>query len=165
MMNGKHGFLDPRLAYLFDYWRRKRGDRPAASRTDLMPSEIKPFLPIMNLLDVHREPLEFRHRLVGTEIVEAVGRDVTGRTVSPQLYGDDYEKILEGLRTVADDIRPFRRLRRPTWFSRDWLSLEAIELPLIDSSGEVNMILRAMSLFADPQSASRERSLTWELAA
>ncbi|MFA7638282.1 MAG: PAS domain-containing protein [Parvibaculum sp.] len=164
-MNGKHGFLDPRLAYLFDYWRRKRGDRPAASRTDLMPSEIKPFLPIMNLLDVHREPLEFRHRLVGTEIVEAVGRDVTGRTVSPQLYGDDYEEILAGLRTVAEDIRPFRRLKRPTWFSRDWLSLEAIELPLIDSSGEVNMILRAMSLFADPQSASRERSLNWELAA
>ncbi len=130
-----------------------------------MPSEIKPFLPIMNLLDVHREPLEFRHRLVGTEIVEAVGRDVTGRTVSPQLYGDDYEEILAGLRTVAEDIRPFRRLKRPTWFSRDWLSLEAIELPLIDSSGEVNMILRAMSLFADPQSASRERSLNWELAA
>lgn len=130
-----------------------------------MPSEIKPFLPIMNLVDVHREPLEFRHRLVGTEIVEAVGRDVTGRVISPQLYGDDYEEILAGLRIVAEEIRPFRRLKRPRWSSRDWLSLESIELPLIDSSGEVNMILRALSLFADPQSASRERSLTWELAA
>src|SRR5690554_3365768 len=165
MMNGEHGFLDPRLAYLFDYWRKKRGDRPAASRTDLMPSEIKPFLPIMNLVDVQRDPLQFRHRLVGTEIVEAVGRDVTGRLISPQLYGDDYEEILEGLRIVAEEIRPFHRLKRPRWVSRDWLSLESIELPLIDSSGEVNMILRAMSLFADPQSASRERYLAWELAA
>lgn len=160
-----HGFLDPRLGFLFDYWRQKRGDRPAASRTDLMPSEIKSFLPIMNLIDVQQEPLRFRHRLVGTEIVEAVGRDVTGRTVSPDLYGADYDEVFDGLRVVVEGIRPYRRLKRPTWFSRDWLSLESLELPLIDSAGEVNMILRAVSIFPDPQSASRERHLVWELAA
>ena len=159
-----HGFRDPRLAYLFDYWRSKKGDRIAASRTDLLPSEIKPFLPIMNLIDVQRDPLRFRHRLVGTEIVERLGRDVTGALVSPELYGPAFERVFEGLRLVTEEARPYRRLTPLSWCERNWLSVESLELPLIDSGGEVNMILRAASHFSDTQSVKGDCEV-WPLAA
>lgn len=159
-----HGFRDPRLAYLFDYWCSKKGDRIAASRTDLLPSEIKPFLPIMNLIDVQRDPLRFRHRLVGTEIVDRLGCDVTGALVSPELYGPAFERVFEGLRLVAEEARPYRRLTPLSWYERNWLSVESLELPLIDNGGEVNMILRAASHFSEAQSAARDCQV-WPLAA
>ncbi|MFN4354649.1 PAS domain-containing protein [Parvibaculum sp.] len=159
-----HGFRDPRLAYLFDYWRSKKGERIAASRTDLLPSEIKHFLPIMNLIDVRRDPLRFRHRLVGTEIVDRLGRDVTGELVSAELYGPAYERVFEGLKAVAEEVRPYRRLTRLSWYDRSWLSVESLELPLIDSGGEVNMILRAASHFSAAQHDGRDCEV-WPLAA
>ena len=159
-----HGFRDPRLASLFEYWRLKRGDRVAASRTDLLPSEIKQFLPIMNLIDVQQDPLRFRHRLVGTEIVERLGRDVTGALVSPDLYGPAFERVFAGLRTVAEEVRPYRRVNGLSWYERNWLSVESLELPLIDSGGEVNMILRAASHFSEAQTARRDCQV-WPLAA
>jgi hypothetical protein len=159
-----HGFRDPRLAYLFDYWCSKKGERIAASRTDLLPSEVKPFLPIMNLIDVQRNPLRFRHRLVGTEIVDRLGRDVTGEVVSPELYGSAYERVFDGLKAVADEIRPYRRLARLSWYDRSWLSVESLELPLVDGGGDVNMILRAASHFSEAQSSGRDCQV-WALAA
>ena len=162
---GANGFRDPRLTWLYGYWLDKRGGRPAASRADLAPSEINPFLPILNLIDVQKEPLGFRHRLVGTEIVERLGRDATGRWVGAELYGPSWEEIFNSLRCVAEELRPYRRLARLDWHSRSWLSVESLELPLIDGGEEVHMILRAASYFTDKESAGRERCLVWPLAA
>lgn len=153
MFNRWNGFRDPRLAFLFDYWREKKGARVAASRMDLLPSEIKPFMPIMNLIDVHRDPWRFRHRLVGTEIVDRIGRDVTGSFVSPELYGTAYPRVFEGLRKVAADAQPYARVAPVSWNDRSWLWAESLELPLIDSAGEVNMILRAACHFTNARTA------------
>ncbi|MBA4210893.1 MAG: PAS domain-containing protein [Parvibaculum sp.] len=164
MSNRLNGFRDPRLAFLFDYWCRKRGGRVAASRMDLLPSEIKSFLPIMNLIDVNRDPLKFRHRLVGTEIVDQLGRDVTGAFVSPDLYGDAFPQIFEALRVVVEEIQPYARRARISWADRNWLCAESIALPLIDSAGEVNMVLRAASYFTDARAVSGDGEV-WPLAA
>jgi len=165
MNEGDTGFRDPRLDRLYAYWRNKKGERLAPSRSDLLPSEITPDLPVINLSDVRREPLGFRHRLVGTEIVERLGRDATGCWVSAALYGPAWEEIFEGLRTVMEEGRPYRRLARLDWHVRPWLSMESLELPLIGDDGAVNMILRAASYFTDKESASRKRCLTWSLVA
>lgn len=158
-------FRDPRLARLYAYWLRKRGDRPAPSRSDLDPSEIKPFLPILNLIDVQDDPLAFRHRLVGTEIVDRLGRDATGRWVDTTLYGSAAPEIFNGLRAVANEVRPYWRLRRLDWHSRSWLGMEAVEFPLVDGSGKVNMILRGASYFTGADVPADARCIVFPLAA
>ncbi|MEQ8267412.1 MAG: PAS domain-containing protein [Parvibaculum sp.] len=144
---GSTGFRDPRLERLYAYWLKKKAGRLAPVRADLDPAEIKHFLPILNLLDVRREPLGFRHRLVGTEIVDRLGRDATGHWVDAALYGPAAPRVFDGLRLIVEEGRPYKRLARLDWHTRNWLGMEAVEMPLVDEAGEINMILRGASYF------------------
>jgi len=135
-------FGDERLARLYRYWWQKRGDRAAPHRADLSPAEIPDLLPIMNLLDVSWEPLTFRHRLVGTELVEWMKRDVTGKMVNEALYGRAAGVIIDGLSRVATEVKPYRRRSRLDWQGREWQAVESLELPLIDDAGRTVMLLR-----------------------
>ena len=141
-------FWDRRLDRLYAHWLMKKGDRLAPSRTDFNPAEIKAFLPIVNFVDVCWEPEGFRHRLVGTEIVQHLGRDATGRWVDADLYGEAADRIFASLLQVAREVRPYRRRSPMTWHPHSWLTMESMELPLIDESGRVNMILRGVSYSA-----------------
>lgn len=47
--------LDPKhlpLRRILDYWRTKKGERPAASRAEIDPAEIRSLLPYVGLVDV-----------------------------------------------------------------------------------------------------------------
>ncbi len=141
-------FGDERLARLYRYWWQKRGDGVAPHRSDLNPAEIPDLLPIVHLIDVRWEPLSFRHRLVGTEIVEWLERDVTGKDVTADLYGSHATGLLATLEQLAKEVRPFRRRTRLYWHRRDWLTIETAELPLIDDQGRTAMILRGATFSA-----------------
>lgn len=141
-------FGDERLARLYRYWWQKRGGGVAPHRSDLNPAEIPDLLPILHLIDVRWEPLSFRHRLVGTEIVERLERDVTGKEVTADLYGKAAGELLATLEQLAREVRPFRRRARLDWHRRDWLTMETVELPLVDDSGRTAMILRGASFAA-----------------
>lgn len=158
-------FRDTRLARLLDYWRGKRGNRPAPARRNIRPMELGPLIPIVHLIDVHQDPLGFCHRLVGAEIVDRVGRDVTGKWVDEALYGPATTEIFDGLAAVAWEIRPYRRLARLDWHDRPWLAMESLEMPLLDEDGRVNMILRGASHFTVGADWGVARRMSWPIAA
>lgn len=135
-------FTDHRLEDIYRYWRSKRGKRAMPARSDLRPSELGAALRLLNLVDVFHNPLRFRHRLVGTEHVEWLGRDATGRYLDEALYGPATGEILGSLTTIVTQKRPYRRRSRLDWNNQKWLEMEAVELPLGDADGEVQMILR-----------------------
>jgi len=60
------------------YWQRIRGGRLMPSRADLDPLHIPQLLPHVMLIDVLREPLDFRFRLLGSMIDRIVARDYRG---------------------------------------------------------------------------------------
>lgn len=100
------GFLEtcnPRIAEIFHYWDRLRGDRAMPPRSDIDPSEIKSFLPAVIIVDVVPEvPPAFIYRLVGTREVEARGCDPTGRRVGEEWFGITAEEVLTNYRTVVE---------------------------------------------------------------
>jgi hypothetical protein len=61
---------------LRDLWRRLKGARTVPSKTALGAEVLRPWLP--NILIVELLEQRFRFRLVGTAIVTAIGRDLTG---------------------------------------------------------------------------------------
>ena len=68
---------NPVLSAFWTYWHRKRAGRAAPRRLDIEPTEVPQLLPHIQLID--RVGDRFRYRLCGTAIVEAYGRELTGK--------------------------------------------------------------------------------------
>lgn len=71
---------NPVLRRAYDYWLEKCAGRPFPARADLDPAEIKDVLPHLTIVERTGSDARprFRYRLVGTAVVDAVGRDRTG---------------------------------------------------------------------------------------
>lgn len=67
------------LRDLLAYYRKISPPGLLPGRPHLDPLAIPHILPHLVLLDVHRDPLRYRYRLVGTKEVELYGIDPTGR--------------------------------------------------------------------------------------
>ena len=65
----------------YDCWLRISPPGRLPGRQHVSPFDIVPLLPRVWLLDVVRDPLRFRYRLVGTGEVRTLGREVTGQWI------------------------------------------------------------------------------------
>ncbi|HYG91851.1 MAG TPA: PAS domain-containing protein [Azospirillum sp.] len=81
------------------HWDRMRGARRMPSRADLDPVDIPRLLPVTILVEVLRDPLDFRYRLLGTEIDRIVTANYRGRCFS------ELEHIETGGRLWSDHER------------------------------------------------------------
>jgi len=61
------------------------------------------------------------------------------------LYGPATAEVIETLSQVPRTVRPHRRRARLDWHPCNWLTMESLELPLLDEQGRVAMILRGSS--------------------
>lgn len=70
----------PRIQRFRDYWNARRAGPDAVPlRADFDPSHLRELLPNIVIMEVERDPLRFRYRLVGTRVAEFNGLDFTGR--------------------------------------------------------------------------------------
>src|SRR5262252_1200717 len=69
----------PCLRKLYGYWASRRGSNEFPARRDIDPLDFPEALGHVVLLDVLYEPLRFRFRLHGTELVRHAGYDMTGK--------------------------------------------------------------------------------------
>lgn len=67
------------LREFFHYYNRISPSGTLPGRQHFDPLAIPHVLPHLVLLDVHRDPLRYRYRLVGTKEVELYGQDPTAR--------------------------------------------------------------------------------------
>jgi hypothetical protein len=141
-------------------WDGKRNGRAYPERNDLRPHDFAPFLRHLSLARVIEEGNDFEIRIVGDEIVQAYGENVSGRMLSSlsDLVG---EAMVDAYLSVTNEGEPillqgfFERTRNHT-FRR-----EVILLPL-GSDGRVNFVLSAGMLM--PRDSGRNRSLEGEAA-
>jgi hypothetical protein len=122
------------------YWLSKRGSRSMPSRADLDPAEIVSILPYVCLLDVGRDPLDFRYRLIGTRMVQYMTRDHTGEWMSGIAHQRPPSRIWSSCEQVVGTKVPFTSDIPYVGINHDFLSTEDIMMPLSEDDGEVNMI-------------------------
>lgn len=146
-MEGLRGRLkSERLRLLYDYW---LGIRPSPDRLPgrihLDPLDIPTVLPWIILFDMGAGPSDTRYRLVGTRIVDRVGRDFTGRLLREGYWGHDTEKVLEDYWAVAQAGLPEIWQRRMV--DRDGMpqAYEYLLLPLASDGARVDMLLAAVA--------------------
>lgn len=133
--------LSPFMRPPFAYWEAKRGGREMPTRADLDPLEMRAWLPQTMLL----EPLEtgdFRVRLVGTDVRERMGLEMTGRLAS------ELPTSPEVMRSVLAEFREVMQGRRPTYNRREHISaitgkpirFERLLAPLSSDGRRVDML-------------------------
>jgi hypothetical protein len=136
---------DAVLGRVLVYWEERRGSRRMPARRDLDPVDLAPVLPHLQLIDVVL-PDRFRYRLVGTALVDAFGRDYTGRFVDELLLGTGRSELITRVFTsVRENARPvFLQARYYTTKNVDFMT-NRIYLPLSENGRDVNMMLAAFS--------------------
>ncbi len=138
---------DPQLAALFDYWELTRGARAMPRRRDIDPIDMPPtLLPLLELIELVGGRL--RYRLVGTAMVDAMGRDATGRFLDQVLAGGHASFIERVHRTVLRERRPVMCLCSLRSGTSGGLKLRRMVVPLSEDGSEVHMTLSASSFGA-----------------
>lgn len=132
------------LKQLYAYWLAEKGARPAPARADIDPLEIAPLLPYVTLIDVERTPLRFRYRLVGTEIVNSVGEDFTGRYLDTLARLPHRDTLAAELARVVDSTEPALSLWNYVRGDGRHVRYERLVLPLMGDGVTVDMLLSGM---------------------
>jgi hypothetical protein len=132
-------FLDTaRLRQAYDYWDAIREHRPMPARRDIDPAGMVPWLASTFLVDVLYDPLEFRFRLVGTEVVHRFGMEITGRKLRElNLHGREHQTRAEY--TAVVETRAPRYSIEVSGSRNDW-EIERLLMPLSDDGLTVNML-------------------------
>jgi hypothetical protein len=126
---------------LFAYWASLRDGALLPGRRHLDPGGIKRLLPTVSLIDVVRDPLDFRMRLAGTALYGVYGREITGKRLS-DIYNTaaaDYWRFELG--KVVAERRPAVGVHSLAWRGASHLSILWLRLPLASDGQDVDMIL------------------------
>jgi len=131
------------LTDLLNIWREKLRGRKMPSRADLDPLEFSAAAwPHLMLIDVEKAAnLRFRYRLIGSHIVNTLGRDSTGRYIDEVQDPAAYDEFVDGYRWAVENGRPLRRSGRAIFVNKEWVTFETLVLPLSLDDMAVNMLL------------------------
>lgn len=133
-------FVDPRPLQLLEFWRSKFRGPLLPQRAQFEPHEMMGHLGHLIILEAEPERHDFRYRLVGTDIVENVSRDVTGQLIS-EAYD---ERALRVMNYLAANRMPGRIYGRVDWQDKDFLHYETLILPLAEDGHNVDRLLGEM---------------------
>jgi hypothetical protein len=139
----------PLVGAFYDYWVSAAPAAQLPGRQHILPEEIPSFLSRMFMLDVAREPLRFRYRLCGTELVRSLGREVTGMWLDeahPQLVENPDSR--ERFRFMVEAGCATWRKGAPLWTRHpDHRSLETCIVPLAGDGATVDKLLGFCVMF------------------
>jgi hypothetical protein len=88
-------FSDTRVKRAFEFWDGLREGRELPARTDIDPQDIVQILKYVILVDVLRDPTDFRFRLAGTDVVRRFGEELTGHRLSEVDVDGKYRQIFD----------------------------------------------------------------------
>jgi hypothetical protein len=139
----------PSVRQFYDYWLSVAPPGRLPGRQHIRPEDMVPLLPRLWMLDVFRDPLRFRYRLVGTDIVRSVQRELTGQWLDeaqPETVANP--ALLNRYRFIVDTGRPTWR-RGSTLWRRDphHRTLENCLVPLAADGETVDKVLAFTVLF------------------
>jgi hypothetical protein len=126
---------------LFAYWASLRTGGRLPGRRDIDPSRFKRHLPTISLIDVRRDPLDYRIRLAGTGLYGVYGGEVTGRRLADVYSPPALDYWRDELGQVVSEQRPAVGAHNLSWRGASHLSILWLRLPLSSDGCDVDMIL------------------------
>lgn len=130
------------LLDVYLYWASKVSWDRIPSRDELSPLEIPRFLPFLGLVDFLRPSGEFRYRLTGTAIADAIGKDCAGTIVGGADDPSPFGKLDEA--AFAESVHQTRIIysrRKLVSVEGQIFRFDRLALPLRGKNGVVDMLL------------------------
>jgi len=140
---------NPAICQFYEYWLSLAPPGGLPGRQHIVPTDIVPLLSRLWMLDVFRDPLRFRYRLVGTDITRSLQRELTG------LWLDEAQPETIRNPTLRDRYRYMVETGKPTWrrgqtlWSRDPTHrlIENCLAPLAQDGKTVDKIIAVSVMF------------------
>jgi hypothetical protein len=153
--------LDARFIALYDHWNKKRGMRLMPARREIDPVELPArLLPFLFMVELSDDPPRWRYRLVGTEMVERVGVDLTGR-FHADVLGTKYCRYLTTLNDeVFERKHPIYTETMLSATEDGALITKRLLLPLAHLGPEPAIILGAQTYHGGSNAPAHSRVLT-----
>ena len=132
-----------RLSRLFRFWKEIGGTQGLPCRADFSPEQLDFILGQITIVDVLRDPLNFRYRLIGTRLEEAGRRGDQGKTldqVEPAPYRD---MIRQSFRHVVDFKQPLCH-HISYLHHQNLASYEQLILPFSRTGSDVEVLVEAL---------------------
>lgn len=138
-MNFEAEIISARLVQLLEYWNSKRTDEGIPTRDDIDPLEMAGLLGCISLIEVEGQRL--RYRLVGSELYDAHGGDITGCYVDEVLTPELRDVICSQFNEVVESAEPcLHRIETDDSKGNYW-QYERLTLPLAGHDAAVAMLL------------------------
>ncbi len=131
------------LRKIYAYWEAKRGDRLMPSRDDIDPSEIKPHLPFVFLIQVQEGQKRLLYRLSGTGLATRFGEEQTGRYLEDLDLGDVKDEAISSFYEVVSGCRPTHLAGEYRKADGRLIRFERVAMPLSSDQTKVQMIFGA----------------------
>lgn len=126
---------------LLALWQSKRSAERMPKRADFDWVELQPFFGWLCIAEILPSRDDLRYRLVGSGIVETVGRDATGMLISEAMPPE----VLTIYRDLIRRPRPICTRGAVEWRDKEFIRHETLLLPLADNGVDADQFLLVMS--------------------
>lgn len=147
MMQSKPRFAHQSTKQLYEYWNRRRGTRPAPSRAEIEPSDIRDILPDTFILSIEGGRTSWR--LAGTRVCSLHCRELKERDFLADWLGRERETIDSLLQAIIAEAAVTVLQFQGSAGRSVPLNVEMVLMPL-STFGRANRILGAMGPLDDP---------------
>lgn len=145
------------VAAFADLWDAKRQGACLPGREDFPVEDLKPWFGHVLIMDVGRETLDFRYRMIGTEITAFRDRDYTGKWISECSFGESRESMIATFRNPVVQRRPVFRSGWVQWpVDGSWRSFDSVHAPLATDGRTADMTIGVLYFDAFPPTGSDE---------
>src|ERR1700732_5175329 len=137
-----------RLLRFYRYWLERKGARPFPPRRDIDPLDFDYLLGNVMLVDVLSDPLRFRVRLHGSNMVMRAGYDLTGKLVDDLPIPEYRTYVIERCKDLVKRGTPLV-VQHDRVLGGQPQRYEALWVPFSSDGTRVTMLLCALIYMVD----------------
>ncbi|WP_419902907.1 PAS domain-containing protein [Kiloniella sp.] len=132
----------PKVRKFYNYWLSIHPEGEGLpSRQDFDPMDIIDLLPIVWMLDVYRNPLRFKFRLLGTALAPILGKEPTGQWLDEAFPGVMDSGAFNDYRYIAETNNALYRKGTPQYIVPEYKTIERLLMPLVDKNNQCEILL------------------------
>ncbi len=134
------------VRHVYQYWSLKAAGGRLPGRSDIRWDQLRGLASFVVMVDVLQQPLSFRIRYFGTQLVQWAGRDYTGYLIEEGAADPEWRLVFSEYRSVVETRQPRLDAREAEWLAEGRRRYERAIAPLSDNSQAVDMLFGAVHM-------------------